>query len=111
MGVRKGDRVVIYLSNCIQFVIAFLAIQKIGAVTVLVSPIYTSREIEYMINDSGAETIICHDTNFGYVQNIFDKTPLQRIVVTNLLDLLSWSQRAMAVLFDKKPHGKAPRGP
>ncbi len=110
MGVGKGDRVVIYLSNCIQFVIAFLAVQKIGAVTVLVSPIYTSREIEYMINDAGAETIICHDTNYGYVQNIFDGTTLKRIIVTNLLDLLSWPQRTMAALFDKNPHGKAKGG-
>ncbi|NQT56330.1 MAG: AMP-binding protein, partial [Desulfobacteraceae bacterium] len=66
MGVKKGDRVLIYISNCIQWIIAFLSIQKIGAVIVPVSPIYTSFEIEYMINDSGAETIICLDTNFGY---------------------------------------------
>jgi long-chain acyl-CoA synthetase len=45
----------IYIPNCIQWVIAFLAIQKIGAVIVPVSPIYTSHELEYMIDDSGAE--------------------------------------------------------
>jgi long-chain acyl-CoA synthetase len=54
LDVTKGDRVMIYISNCIQWVIAFLGIQKIGAVIVPVSPIYTSHEIEYMLNDSGA---------------------------------------------------------
>jgi len=42
LGVQKGERVMIYISNCIQWVIAFLGIQKIGAVIVPVSPIYTS---------------------------------------------------------------------
>ena len=57
-GVRKGDRVMIYIPNCIQWVIGFLAIQKIGAVLVPISPIYTSYEIEYMIRDSGVETVM-----------------------------------------------------
>ena len=68
MGVVKGDRVMIYIANSIQWVIAFLGIQKIGAVIVPVSPIYTSHEIAYMIEDAGVETVICMDTNFGYVK-------------------------------------------
>jgi long-chain acyl-CoA synthetase len=105
LGVRKGDRVVIYISNCIQWVITFFGIQKIGAVAVPVSPIYTSYEIEYMINDSGAETIICQDTNFGYVTEIFSKTSLKRVVVTNLVDLLPLWKRTIGALFDKVPRG------
>ncbi len=111
MGVRKGDRMVIYLSNCIQFVVAFLAAQKIGAVVVLVSPIYTSRELDYMIRDSGAETILCHDTNYGYVKEIFEGSPLKRIVVSNLLELLPAYKRTVAMLFDRLPHGKVTTGP
>ncbi|MCJ7747227.1 MAG: AMP-binding protein, partial [Desulfobacterales bacterium] len=52
LGVRKGDKVMLYLTNSAQWVIAFFGIQKIGAVVVPVAPIYTSFEIEYMINDS-----------------------------------------------------------
>ena len=106
LGVGKGDRVVIYLSNCVQFVVAFLAVQRLGGVVVLVSPIYTSREIDFMIRDSGAETIICHDTNFGYVRDIFEGSPLKHVIVTNLLDLLPFPKRVLAVLFDVAPHGK-----
>lgn len=111
LGIRKGDRVLIYLGNSVQFVIAFLAAQKIGAVVVLVSPIYTSHEIEYMVNDSGARTIVCHDTNYGYVKEILPNTGLEKVIVTNLLDMVSWFKRLVAVLFDKKPHGKVRGGP
>jgi len=105
LGVSKGDRVMIYIANCVQWAIAFFGIQKIGAVAVPVSPIYTSYEIEYMINDSGAETIICQDTNFCYVQEVFPKTCLKNAVVTNLVDLLPLWKRSVGALFDKVPRG------
>jgi long-chain acyl-CoA synthetase len=109
MDVKKGDRVMIYISNCIQWVIAFLGIQKIGAVIVPVSPIYTSYELEYMINDSGVETILCLDTNFCYVKEAFPKTGLKRAIVTNLVDLIPAWKRYLGILFDKVPHGKVDR--
>jgi len=110
LGVRKGDKVLLYISNSAQWVIAFFGIQKIGAVVVPVAPIYTSFEIEYMINDSGAETIICLDTNFGYVQDIFSKTGLKRVIVTNLVDLLPLWKRTVGFLFDKIPNGIVKKG-
>ena len=111
MGVKKGDKVMLYISNCPQWLIAFLGVQKIGAVLVPVSPIYTSFEIEYMLNDSGAKTIVCLDTNFCYVKEIFDKTPLKRAIVTNLADLLPLWKRFFGTLFDKVPKGKVEREP
>ena len=109
LGVRKGDRVMLYIPNCIQWVIAFLAIQKSGAVLVPIAPIYTSFEIEYMLKDSGAETVICQDTNFCYVKEVSSKTGLKQIIVTNLADLLPPWKRYLGVLFDKVPHGKVDR--
>jgi long-chain acyl-CoA synthetase len=110
LGIKKGDKVMIYISNCIQWVIAFLGIQKIGAVLVPVSPIYTSHELDYMIKDSGAETIICLDTNFCYASEVFSDTGLKRIIVTNLVDLLPFWKRYLGVLFDKIPHGTVKKG-
>jgi long-chain acyl-CoA synthetase len=110
MGVGKGDRVIIYISNCVQWVVAFLGIQKIGAVIVPVSPIYTSHELEYMVKDSGAETLICLDTNFCYVQEVMQSTGLKRVIVTNLVDLLPPWKRYLGVLFDKIPSGKVSSG-
>ena len=105
LGIGKGDKVVIYISNSVQWVITFFAIQKIGATAVPVPPIYTSFEIEYMINDSGAETIVCLDTNFCYVKEIFSRTCLKRAIVTNLVDLLPLWKRTIGFLFDKIPRG------
>jgi len=109
MGVKKGDRVMIYISNSIQWVISFLGVQRIGAVIVPVAPIYTSHEIEYMVNDSGAETVVCLDTNFCYVKEVFSTTGLKRAIVTNLVDLLPFWKRYLGILFDKIPHGKVDR--
>lgn len=105
LGISKDDKVMIYISNSVQWVITFFSIQKIGAIAVPVPPIYTSFEIEYMINDSGAETIVCLDTNFCYVKEIFPKTCLKRAIVTNLVDLLPLWKRAVGFLFDKIPRG------
>lgn len=110
LGVRENDKVFLYFPNCIQWVIAFLGILEIGAVAVPVSPIYTPTEITYLINDSGAETIICQDTNFGYVKEIMPRTNLKRIIFTNLVDLLPFYKRAIGFLFDKVPRGKVGKG-
>ncbi|MFH1982280.1 MAG: AMP-binding protein [Pseudomonadota bacterium] len=109
MGVGKGDRVLVYIYNCPQWVIAFLAIQKLGAVIVPVAPIYTSHELTYMVQDSGAETLICLDTNFCYVKEVMENTSLKRVIVTNLVDLLPAWKRLVGVLFDKIPNGKVDR--
>lgn len=106
LGIRKGDRVLVYIANSVQWVIAFLGIQKIGAVIVPVSPIYTSHEIAYMIQDSGAGTIVCMDTNFGYVNDALAKTGPKHVIVTNLTDLLPAWKKILGTLFDKIPSGK-----
>jgi long-chain acyl-CoA synthetase len=105
LGVKDNDRVMLYIPNCPQFLVAYFAAQRIGAIPAPVSPIYTSHEIEYMINDSDTETIVCQDTNLGYVREIFPKTSLKRVIVVNLAELLPWWKRAIGSLFDKVPHG------
>ena len=106
LDVARGDRVILYIPNCIQWVVAYLGIQKAGAVMVPVSPIYTSHEIEYMINNAGAGVIVCTDTNFGYVRETFKTTALRTAVVTNLVDLLPAWKRGLGVLFDRIPTGR-----
>ena len=109
LGIQKGDRVMIYISNCIQWVIAFMGIQRLGAVIVPVSPIYTSHELQYMVTDSGAETIICLDTNFCYVKEVLDQGSLKQVIVTNLVDLLPAWKRVLGTMLDKIPTGKVER--
>ena len=110
LGIKKGDRVMIYISNCPQWIIANFAINMIGAVVVPVAPIYTSYEIEYMIKDAGIETIICLDTNFVYVKEVMNKINLKRVIVTTLVDFVSPLQRFVGFIFDKIPSGKVKKG-
>ena len=106
LGVGPGDKVMLYLLNCPQWLVANFAINKLGAAVVPVSPIYTAFEIEYMLKDAEVETLICLDTNYGYVKEVFPRTPLKRVIVTNLTDLLPLWKRAIGYLFDKIPSGK-----
>jgi len=110
LGITKGDKAVLYLPNCPQWVMAWLALLRLGAVAIPVSPIYTPVDLKYMINDSGAESIFCLDTNFGYVSQVFHETGLQRAIVTNVAELLPWWKRLIGMGFDKIPRGKAASG-
>lgn len=110
IGVRSKERVLLYTRNCPQWIVANFAINKIGAVVVPVSPIYTSHELEYIVNDAGAETAVCLDTNFMYVREIIGKTSLKRVIVTGLVDLLPFWKRAFLRLFDRIPVGRVERG-
>ena len=110
LGIRHGDRVMLYIPNCPQFLAGYFGSMKIGATPVPISPIYTPYEIEYLINDSGVKFILCQDTNCGYVKEVFPKTCLKGIIVTNFADLLPWWKRATGKLFDKIPHGIVEKG-
>ena len=110
LGVRANDKVMIYIPNCPQWIIGYYGTQQIGAIPVPIAPIYTPYEIEYLINDAGAETILCQDTNFGYVTEVFPKTPLKRAVVTNYVDLLPLYKRVIGNMFDKIPDGLVAKG-
>ncbi|MDI7260386.1 MAG: AMP-binding protein [Thermodesulfobacteriota bacterium] len=105
LGVSHGDRVMLYIPNSPQFIAGFFGSMKIGATPVPVSPIYTPFEVEYLINDAQAIYILCQDTNFGYVKEVFPNTSLRGIIVTNFADLLPWWKRAVGTIFDKIPHG------
>ena len=110
LGVRKDDKVMLYIPNTPQFLIGYLAAQLIGGVPVAVSPIYTPAEIRYLINDSGAKTVICIDTNFRYVKEVFDDTTLEKIIVTTYVDMLPLYKKAFGFLLDKVPSGAIEKG-
>jgi long-chain acyl-CoA synthetase len=110
LGVRDNDKVIIYIPNCPQFLIGYLGAHQIGAIPVPVSPIYTPHEIRYLINDAGAETVLCQDTNFRYVKEVFPDTCLKRAIVTNYVDLIPLYKRVFGFLFDKVPDGIIEKG-
>ncbi|MFP3927549.1 MAG: AMP-binding protein, partial [Desulfobacteraceae bacterium] len=106
-----GDKLMLYIPNCPQFLIAYFGAQLIGAVPVPVSPIYTPHEIKYLIEDSEAETILCMDTNFRYVQEVMPETRLRQAIVTSYVDMLPAYKRLVGFMFDVVPEGKIEKGP
>ncbi|MGB5747955.1 MAG: AMP-binding protein [Desulfobacterales bacterium] len=106
IGVKAGQRVMMYVPNSIQWVVSWLGIQKLGAVAVPITPIYTPHDIRYIANDSEAEAIICADTNFGYVTSVLPETGLKTVIVSKMADLLPWWKRFFGFLFDVIPRGK-----
>jgi long-chain acyl-CoA synthetase len=105
LGINAHDRVLIYLPNSPQWLVAYIGLQKIGAVPVPVSPIYPPYELTYLLNHSQSKTIICADTNFGYVKEVLPKTHVDRIIVTRVADLLPIGKRVFGKVFDKLMKG------
>lgn len=108
-GVAEGERVILYVPNSVPWVVAWLGIQRAGAVVVPITPIYTKHDLVYISNDSGAEYIVCTDTNFGYVKQAMQETRLKKAVVVKLTDLLPWWKRLFGWTFDLVPKGKVSR--
>jgi len=85
-GVGKGDRVAVHLPNCTQFAVAYYGIMKRGAIFVPCSPLLVEREMEYQLNDSGAETLITLDLLSSSVENILSRTKVKNHIVTSMPD-------------------------
>jgi long-chain acyl-CoA synthetase len=105
-GIGPGARVMIYLPNSLQWVVAWLGIQAAGAVPVPITPIYTPRDLAYIANDSGTRAIVCADTNFGYVKRVRPETGITLTVVVGMADLLPAWKRWFGHLFDILPTGR-----
>ena len=82
-GVEKGDRVALMLPNCPQYVISFFATVKLGAIVTQINPMYVEREIEHILNDSGAETIVVFADVYERVQAVLPDTNLRTVVVVD----------------------------
>ncbi len=105
LGLGRGDPIVMYIPNSVQFVVTWIAIQKVGAVAVPITPIYTAADLTYITNDVQARAVVCQDRNYGYVKQVFPDTPLEKAIVTNIADLLPWWKRAFGHIADKIPTG------
>jgi len=88
LGVSKGDRIGVFMPNTPQFVMAYYAILKLGAVVVAVNPLYTAREIEHQVNDAGIEVMLVMSNFYSMIKQVQPNTKIQKIVVTNIKEAL-----------------------
>jgi fatty-acyl-CoA synthase len=87
-GVKKGDRVSVFMPNCPQFHIAFFGILKLGAVHCPVSPLSKAFELAYQVSDCGSETIVALDQLMPVVREVLGQTELNRFIVTSFADAM-----------------------
>ncbi|MGD8544586.1 MAG: AMP-binding protein [Candidatus Bathyarchaeota archaeon] len=111
LGVRKGDTVALFMPNCPQFIIAYHAILRIGAVASAMSPLYSPREIKYQINDSGSKKIVCLDMLFEKVDRIWKETELEHAIITGIQEYLPGSKRFFARIGGKAITATVPDRP
>ena len=105
LGVEKGDRVGIFIPNTPQFVMAYFAALKIGAVVVATNPMYSPREIEHQANDSGMEVMIVMSNFYGRIKEVQPKTKIRTVVVTNIKETLPPVTAFLFTLLKEKKSG------
>lgn len=88
LAVEPGDRVGIILPNIPQFVLAFYAVLKAGAVVTAINPAYKQRELEYQLRDAGVQVIIALATHQDLLEEIRKTTPIRTIIYTQVEDAL-----------------------
>ena len=84
-GIKKGDSVAILLPNLIPCVISYYAILRIGAIVVMNNPLYSDRELEHQLNDSGARALITMDIFGNRMIDLRPKTGIRQIIYTSVL--------------------------
>ncbi|KQU86656.1 long-chain fatty acid--CoA ligase [Variovorax sp. Root318D1] len=95
LGLAKGDRVAVMMPNCPQYPIAVAAILRAGLILVNVNPLYTPRELEHQLKDSGAKAIVIME-NFGTtLQQCIAATPIRHIVLAAMGDRLGLLKGAL----------------
>lgn len=89
LGLKKGDRVALMMPNLLQYPIALFGILRAGMVVVNVNPLYTPRELEHQLNDSGASAIVIV-SNFAHtLEKVVFKTQVKHVILTRMGDQLS----------------------
>jgi len=89
LGLQKGDRVALMMPNLLQYPIALFGVLRAGMVVVNVNPLYTPRELEHQLNDSGAAAIVIV-SNFAHtLEKVVFKTQIKHVILTRMGDQLS----------------------
>ena len=88
LGVKKGDRVGIFMPNTPQFVIAYFGVLKAGGVVVATNPLYNAREIEHQVNDAGIEIMLVMSNFYNTIKQAQPNTKIRTVIVTNLKEYL-----------------------
>ncbi|MBI3150368.1 MAG: long-chain-fatty-acid--CoA ligase [Betaproteobacteria bacterium] len=87
-GMQKGDRVALMMPNILQYPVALFGAMRGGATIVNVNPLYTARELEHQLIDSGAETIVVLENFATTLEQVIARTKVKRVIVTSMGELM-----------------------
>ncbi|MDG4554158.1 MAG: long-chain-fatty-acid--CoA ligase [Candidatus Competibacter sp.] len=95
LGLGKGERVAIMMPNVLQYPVALFGALRAGLTVVNVNPLYTPRELEHQLKDSGAAAIVIVENFARTLQGVLDRTSVKIVVTTQLGDLLPFPKRPL----------------
>ncbi len=105
LGVEKSDRVALLLPNTPQMILSFLGIWKAGGIVVPLNPLYTERELEHALLESGAETVVVLTPFYDKVKAIQPHTQLHNVIATNVKEYLPPIKRLLFTLLKEQKDG------
>jgi len=89
-GLRKGDRIAIMMPNLLQYPIALIGALRAGLTVVNTNPLYTPRELEHQLKDSGAQVILIYEGACATLQEVVARTPVRKVITTGIGDMLGF---------------------
>jgi long-chain acyl-CoA synthetase len=101
-GLQRGDRVAIMMPNVLQYPVCVAGILRAGYVVVNVNPLYTPRELEHQLKDSGAKAIIIVENFAKTLEQVISRTPVKHVVLATMGDLLGFPKGAIVNLVVRK---------
>jgi len=111
LGVKKGDKVAIFLPNIPQFIISYYGISEIGAIATAISPLYKEREVAHQMNDSQAETVVVLDALYPTLEKGLASSKVKRVIVTSFKEYMPAGTAFLGSLLKKIPSHKVAHGP
>ena len=93
LGLKKGDRVALVMPNVIQYPVALFGTLRAGCVVVNTNPLYTPREMEHQLKDSGAKVVVVLANMAHTVEKVIDNVQVEHVVVTELADMLGFPKK------------------
>ncbi|HDY8010545.1 TPA: long-chain-fatty-acid--CoA ligase FadD [Vibrio vulnificus] len=109
LKLKKGDRVALMMPNLLQYPVALFGVLRAGCIAVNVNPLYTPRELEHQLNDSGASAIVIVSNFANTLEQIVENTPVKHVVLTSLGQMLPRAKGTIVDFVVKYVKGMVPK--
>jgi len=106
---QRGDRIAIMLPNVLQYPIALFGALRAGLTIVNTNPLYTARELEHQLTDSGAKAILILENFAHTLEEVIERTQLEHVIVTGVGDRLGWPKSTIVNLLLRHVRKQVPR--